>query len=119
MHVMLGRNFISLVDEPEAFLHPPQARLLGRLLGAERADYLQLFVATHSADFLRGALDSNDQNIRIIRLRREGEVNKVTELTPDDLRRSWADPTLRYSNVLDGVFHEQVVVCEADGDCRF
>jgi hypothetical protein len=26
---------------------------------------------------------------------------------------------LRYSNILDGVFHEKVVVCEADGDCRF
>jgi hypothetical protein len=31
----------------------------------------------------------------------------------------WADPLLRYSNVLDGLFHERVVVCEADADCRF
>jgi len=39
---------IVLVDEPEAFLHPPQARILGQslaVLAQERN--LQLFLATH------------------------------------------------------------------------
>jgi hypothetical protein len=31
----------------------------------------------------------------------------------------WRDPLLRYSNILDGLFHEGVIVCESDGDCRF
>jgi hypothetical protein len=31
----------------------------------------------------------------------------------------WGDPLLRYSNILDGLFHEITVVCESDADCRF
>jgi len=35
------------------------------------------------------------------------------------VKRLWSDPLLRYSNALDGLFHEAVVLCEGDGDCRF
>ena len=38
---------ILLLDEPEAFLHPPQARLLGEIIAAERPSRAQLVVATH------------------------------------------------------------------------
>src|SRR5207249_11934000 len=48
---------IVLVDEPEAFLHPPQARLLGRKLASDIPAGTQVFVATHSADVLQGLLD--------------------------------------------------------------
>jgi hypothetical protein len=40
-------------------------------------------------------------------------------LQPDDLRAIWADPLLRYSNVLEGLFHRGVVLAESDSDCRF
>lgn len=46
-------------------------------------------------------------------------MNRVSELSNENLVQLWGDPALRYSNVLDGVFHEQVVVCEGDSDCRF
>jgi hypothetical protein len=118
MHVLLGHQSLSLVDEPEAFLHPPQAQLLGRLL-AENHGGGQVFVATHSADFLKGLLEARDRSVRILRLTRRGDQNDVAELRPDDVREVWSDPVLRYSNVLDGVFHEMVVICEAEGDCRF
>jgi hypothetical protein len=119
LYALLLNRTIFLVDEPEAFLHPPQARLLGRLLGTERVDNAQLFVATHSADFMRGVLESGDPEVRVIRLQREGSINHVKELTPDQIQAVWADPVLRYSNILEGLFHEKVVICEADGDCRF
>ena len=47
---------ILLLDEPEAFLHPPQAHLLGELIASERSDRAQLFVATHSPDVLHGMI---------------------------------------------------------------
>ena len=50
---------------------------------------------------------------------RRAHLNDIAELAPEDVRDVWRDPTLRYSNVLDGIFHERVVVCEAEGDCRF
>jgi hypothetical protein len=35
------------------------------------------------------------------------------------VKELWNDPLLRYSNVLDGLFHQAVVLCEADADCRY
>jgi AAA domain, putative AbiEii toxin, Type IV TA system len=110
---------IVIVDEPEAFLHPPQARLLGRKLVSSQATRTQVFAATHNSDVLRGALDVPDADIQIIRIVREGEVNKASVLSPDELRHFWSDPLLRYSNVLEGLFHKGVVVSEGDADSRF
>jgi hypothetical protein len=31
----------------------------------------------------------------------------------------WNDPLVRYPNVRDGLFHQAVVLCEADADCRY
>lgn len=69
---------ITLIDEPEAFLHPPQMRRLGETLSSEVKG--QLFVATHSSDILRGFLEGTQGRVRILRLRREGDLNKVSEL---------------------------------------
>jgi hypothetical protein len=40
-------------------------------------------------------------------------------LRPSELREIWKDPLLRYSNVLDGLFHTGVVVSEGDADSRY
>ncbi len=110
---------ILLIDEPEAFLHPPQARLLGQMLVRERPTTGQLFLATHSEDFLKGLLDANSQNLKIVRIQREGIVNHVRLLDNAQIAEVWADSLLRHSNVLSGLFHTQVIVCESDSDCRF
>lgn len=110
---------IVLIDEPEAFLHPPQARLLGRMLAREKPESRQLFFATHSGDFLRGLLDGELPRVRVVRITRADNVNHVTELSVEMVKDVWKDPLLRYSNVLDGLFHQKVIVCEGDADCRF
>jgi hypothetical protein len=117
MQLIAGTHQVILVDEPEAFLHPPQARLLGRLL-AERALNQQVFIATHSSDIVRGALESAAP-VTIVRLKRSGDVNDAAVLDDAAIKTLWADPLLRYSEVLDGLFHDAVVVCEADSDCRY
>jgi hypothetical protein len=115
----VGKESIMLVDEPEAFLHPPQSKLLGSLLVEGRADRRQVFIATHSADILRGVLDAKSPDVKVIRIRREGATNLVRLLNNDRIVDLWGDPLLRYSNILDGLFHEITVVCESDADCRF
>lgn len=115
----VGHDTILLVDEPEAFLHPPQARLMGSILVQDRGPARQLFIATHSTDVLRGVLDSNSEDVKVIRIRREGATNAVRLLNNARIRELWSDPLLRYSNILDGLFHEGVIACEADSDCRF
>ena len=51
---LLGQDSYSIMmlDEPEAFLHPPQARLIGEIIAKERSKDTQLFIATHSQDVL-------------------------------------------------------------------
>ncbi len=116
---MVANYNIILIDEPEAFLHPPQARLLGRTLVQKRPLGTQLFLATHSGDILRGALDAGAPRLRILRLSRDGNVNRVTELPPTDVVALASDSLLRQTNVLDALFHQQTIVCESDSDCHF
>jgi len=107
---------ITLIDEPEAFLHPPQMRRLGETLASEVNG--QLFVATHSSDIMRGFLEGTKGNVRLLRIRRVGDKNFVAEAAPDTVRKLWSTPILRYSNALEGVFHEQAILCEDHSDCR-
>lgn len=118
LHLYAGNHTITLVDEPEAFLHPPQARMLGRLLARRSADAdQQVVIATHSVDILQGILSAGTP-ATIVRLTREENVNHVSVLHNEQLERLWRDPLLKHSNILDGLFHDAVVLCEADSDCR-
>jgi hypothetical protein len=110
---------LMLLDEPEAFLHPPQARLLGRKLAEEAVGKSQVVTATHDADFLSGTLDVVGAEVAVVRLTRRENINKVSTLAPEQLRKMWADPILRYSNILDGLFHRGVIVSESDADSRY
>ena len=119
LNAFISNHSILFIDEPEAFLHPPQARLLGKMLAKDLPSERQLFLATHSEDFLKGLLDANINNLKIIRIQRDGSINKVSSLTSLDIDSIWNDSLLRHSNVLNGLFHSKVVICESDSDCRF
>lgn len=113
---VVANRDVTLIDEPEAFLHPPQMRRLGETLASEVNG--QLIVATHSSDILRGFLEGTKGNVRILRIRREGDINFVFEASPNVIKELWEKPELRYSNALEGIFHEQTIICEDDSDCR-
>ena len=96
--LLAGQFQIVLVDEPEAFLHPPQARLLGRKLATEVPRGTQVFVATHSSDVLQGLLDPDDANVTVVRLTRRGHesvcrsrtcraASNVARSTPEVFKR--------------------------------
>ncbi len=114
-----SEHTITLIDEPEAFLHPPQARLLGKMLAQNNPNDRQLLISTHSEDFLQGLLDVDCENVIVIRIDRTDNVNKMSILRNDEIKKLWKNPILRYSNILSGLFHEKVVVCESDYDCLF
>ncbi|GGH13197.1 ATP-dependent nuclease [Mucilaginibacter phyllosphaerae] len=110
---------INIVDEPEAFLHPPQAKLLGQMISKELDFNKQFFIATHSEHFLKGLLDYAGDRLNIIRIQRNEYVNSFSLLKNDEIKNIWSDSLLRHSNILDGLFHSEVIVCESDSDCRF
>ena len=114
LSLLMSKGRIVLLDEPEAFLHPAQARQLGHWI-AEHSKHSaeQVIVATHNSSFLSGILAS-DQAVNIFRLNRKGDRTTYT-LIPSkataDLAKS---PILSSQRVLESVFYKGVVVCEAD-----
>ena len=110
---------VLLLDEPEAFLHPPQARLLGKLIAENKRLGSQLFVATHSPDVLHGLMEVAPDNLRVLRMQREGDVNRMKELDKSLVKEISSDPLMKYSSVMSGVFHKRVIICEGDSDCMF
>ena len=98
---------IILLDEPEAFLHPPQALQLGEIISGLVQPSQQIFIATHSADFLRGLLSSTRDAV-IIHVLDSATLNQIV-----------ADPLLSSSRVLEGMFYKGVVATEADADSVF
>lgn len=108
---------VILVDEPEAFLHPSLARKLGRQI-AERANGKEILIATHSGEFVMGAIESGAP-VTIVRLEYFGDTATACEISNDEIRKFMQDPLLRSANVLSGLFSKSVIVTEADADRAF
>lgn len=119
LHTLIAPTSCVLIDEPDAFLHPPQARQMGRLIADGLPTESQLILSTHSADLVRGLLDSGNKRIRVVRIVRDGNRNRICELSNDSLHDLWNDPILKHSNVIEAVFHRRAIVCEGEGDCWF
>lgn len=117
--LLTGHQTISLIDEPEAFLHPPQARFLARILSEDAAATERMVIlGTHSSEIVHGVLEG-DAPTTVVRIVRDGNVNRASVLANEAVRRLWSDPLLRYSNLLEGLFTDAVIVCESEADCKF
>jgi hypothetical protein len=117
---LLARTYpLVLVDEPEAFLHPPQAAQLGKALGdLVTENGVQLMLATHDRHLLSGLLESGVE-LSVVRIDRHRKAALAQQLSAAELHAVWSDPAVRYSNALDGLFHRLVILVEGDGDARF
>jgi AAA domain, putative AbiEii toxin, Type IV TA system len=110
---------ILLVDEPEAFLHPPLARQLGsNLASLTKERKASLIAATHSAEFLMGCIASG-VDVQIVRLTYETGIAGMRMLIPAELKNLIRDPLLRSTDALSGLFHRGVIVGESDHDRAF
>ena len=117
--VMSLPHKILLIDEPEAFLHPTLARLVGRTLSKTARDRdASLIVSTHSADFLMGCIQSAPE-LRIVRLTYLNGQATARSVPPAEITTLMQDPLLRSTNALRALFHRGVIVSEADADRAF
>ena len=116
--LIVNSNQLYLIDEPETFLHPPQARQLGRDIG-QLSRGKQSFIATHNIDFIRGVLESDSQRVKIIKIDRIGNDNEFYCLNNESVEAIAKDKNLKYSNLLNGLFYERVILCEDESDCKF
>lgn len=117
--ILSGDHRITLLDEPEAFLHPPLARSLGTdLYHLARSQRAQVLAATHSPDFLMGCVQAGPE-VSIIRLTFKSGQPDARILSPVKLRSVMRHPLLRSTGVFGALFHEGAVVCESDSDRAF
>jgi ABC-type uncharacterized transport system ATPase subunit len=119
MSLLVHPTSAILLDEPEAFLHPPQARRLAEIIATEVPGGCQVILATHNDAFVRALLDVSGDRVTLARIVRDGSVNRATILNQSQLREIWNDSLLRTSDVLSALFHEAAVLCEGDSDARF
>lgn len=118
LYLMLNYYCTYLIDEPESFLHPPQARIMGQIIGETLSDQQQAFISTHSEDIIKGLLETCPERLKIIRITREGDTNYFSILDNDKFSEIWNDPLLKHSNIMSSLFHKTVVLCESDADCQ-
>lgn len=116
LSLLFSKDRIILLDEPEAFLHPAQARYLGKWI-ADNSESLsgQIIISTHNSNFLSGLLQSN-KKVDIFRLNRIENDTTFKLIPPDATENLTKSPMLSSQRVLEAIFHKAVVVCEADAD---
>ena len=116
LSLFLGKRDVLLIDEPEAFLHPPLARQLGEMIGESHKKGQIIFVATHSVEVLKGILSKN-QNVNVIRITQPIPFSNSFKIVNKKLLDSiLQNPLLRVSRVLEGIFCDKVVLTEAEAD---
>lgn len=118
LYLMLNYYCTFLIDEPESFLHPPQARIMGQIIGESLSDHQQAFISTHSEDIIKGLMETCPERLKIIRITRDGNTNFFSVLDNEKFNEVWGDPLLKHSNIMSSLFHKTVVLCESDADCQ-
>ncbi|MDQ8843644.1 AAA family ATPase, partial [Streptococcus ruminantium] len=116
--IIVSEHSLFLIDEPETFLHPPQAKILGKNM-VKLSFGKQLFISTHNIDFIRGVLEEDSARVKIIKIDRHDNNNAFNLVDNDSITKISNDKNLKYTNILNGLFYKQVVLCENESDCKF
>lgn len=119
LYLMLDHYRTFLIDEPESFLHPPQAKIMGQIIGEALTDNQQALISTHSEEIIKGLLDKCPNRVKIVRITRDGNRNKFAVLNNEVVQEIMSDPLLKHSNIIAGLFYKTTVLCESDSDCKF
>lgn len=119
LQLLAGNPEVIILDEVEAFLHPPLARKLGSVISklANERDK-QIFLSTHNPNIIMGAIQSGAKT-NIIRLTYDGNLGKSTIIDSKKLKIIMSHPLIRSTSFLDALFYKNAVVTESDSDRAF
>ncbi|MGB4464813.1 MAG: AAA family ATPase, partial [Eubacteriales bacterium] len=124
MEVFTGENFVLIIEEPEAHLHPLAQRWLKEYVVDMCSCGIQVIISTHSAEFIDAEyLDG------LVRVHKEGGVTKAIQLSAQQLcdfcigsgvPENCVSPeniidfysTKLFSDQLKGMFAETIILVE-------
>lgn len=116
MTILLGQGRVILLDHPDTFLHPEQARRLGRWIATQAAEYMcQVFLTTSSESFLEGLAEGGTVPT-ILRTSRREDTTHLHTVPPDPTKAIARFPLFSTQNSLGALFCEGVVVAPGDRD---
>ena len=116
--LIVNEHSLFLMDEPETFLHPPQARALGKNI-VELSKDKQCFISTHNIDFIKGVLEADSSRVKIIKIDRVESINEFNLVDNASIDEISTDKNLKYTDILDGLFYNRLILCENESDCKF
>jgi len=117
--IIAGDPKITILDEPEAFLHPSLSNKLGKeISNSAKIELNRLFVSTHSSNFLMGCIQSGAP-INVVRLTYSNDIGTARLLDKDKIETLMRDPLLRSTGILNALFYKYVIVTEGDSDRAF
>jgi hypothetical protein len=119
IEIVAGNPRIVLIDEPEAFLHPPLAQKLGtEVAKIAKETNKNVFISTHSANFVMGCLHSGAP-VDIVRMTYANGIATARVLKNADLIKMMRNPLMRSAGAINALFYDCVVVTESDADRAF
>ncbi|MBD3363252.1 AAA family ATPase [Candidatus Dojkabacteria bacterium] len=116
-----GKTPYLFIDEPDLFLHPPQARQLGELVATSASSEnknRQIFLATHSKDFIEGLINTGS-NVTLVRLGEKNSKGDVTIYESNKLKNIGSRDFLKFSESINGLFYKGIVLCEGGDDLTY
>jgi len=113
--LLLTEDRVILIDEPEAFLHPTQTRVLGRLIANFSSSKTQIIIATHSVNIIDGIL-AGSKKVTIFRMNRQNDNTTFRKISQEITAKLAKSPLLSSQPIQDSIFYRGVVVCEGDYD---
>lgn len=126
MEVFTSENFVLIIEEPEAHLHPLAQKWLKEYIVDMCDAGIQVVVSTHSTDFIDA-----DYLEGLVRVYKEGGVTKAIQLSKEDLYRFCVDSgvpkektspesvvdfysTKLFADQLKGMFAETIILVEGE-----
>ncbi|MCA9144355.1 MAG: AAA family ATPase [Planctomycetales bacterium] len=113
--MLLGQGRVILIDQPEAYLQPSQARFLGRWIAANASGLAcQVFVSTGDVAFLQG-LAEGAPSLTILRTERKDDITSFHSIPHEATRALARFPIFATQDALRLLFCDgAVVAAEAD-----
>lgn len=108
-----GSRPLLLLDEPEAFLHPPQARRLAQIIGEVSGS--QVFVATHSEEVLKGLITVCPDELTIVKIGLLDGKRYYSIVDPLSIVGLFSS-SLHFSNIVDALFSKGALLVEGKDD---